>query len=97
MKYLAIQGSGYLGSSALQISTANQELVPSPPASWTTNYKLYKFSFDNENQECTIRINSQTTLFLKAGQGFEMERGDAPIFSFVVIEAGIDFTFIGAF
>ncbi|MGB6408130.1 MAG: hypothetical protein WBF39_11685 [Planococcus donghaensis] len=94
---MAIQGSGYLGSTALQTSTANQEIVPSKKVGWTSGYKLYKFSFDNENQDCTVRINGETTLFLKAGQGFEIEQGDAPIHSFIIVTAGVTFSWIGAF
>lgn len=96
MKYLAIQGSGYKGSPELQISTANQEIIPAKPANWTGGYKLYKFSFDNK-QDVTVRLNNETTLFLEAEQGFEMERGDAPIFSFVVITSGVQFLWVGAY
>jgi hypothetical protein len=90
-------GNGYLGSSDTQVSTAMQNIVPSPDASWNVGYKLYKFSFIN-SQDCHVYINgSSQQIFLPAGQGFEMVEIDFPISSFVIKEAGISFSWIGAF
>ncbi|MED1863213.1 hypothetical protein P4V41_07075 [Fictibacillus nanhaiensis] len=88
-------GQGYLGSGSLQVSTANQELVPNPPSNWTVKYNLYKFSFDNTNP-CSIRINGGSPIHLRGGQGFEVTHVDAPIWSFVIVEAGIEYNWIGA-
>ena len=75
-------------------STANQELLPNKPASWSHGYKLIRFSFDND-QDCSVVVNGQVTIFLKAGQGFEIGEGDIPITSFKIVQAGITFNWIG--
>lgn len=87
---------GYLGSPQIMTSKVNQEVIDSKPVSWTHGYKLYKFSFDN-TQNCTVIINKKAIVFLKAGQGFEMNVGDEPIHSFIVMESGIEFTWIGGY
>lgn len=90
-------GSGYHGSENKQISTANEEVVPIPPANWTTKYNFYKFSFRND-QECHVIVNgSDKQLYLRANQGFETELTDAPIHSFKVVEEGISFNWLGAY
>ena len=90
-------GIGYLGSSDTAVSTSMQNIIPSPDASWTIGYSLYKFSFAN-TQDCHVYINgSSQQIFLPAGQGFEVTDGDAPITSFVIKEAGITFSWLGAY
>lgn len=92
-----IIGSGYIGSSSLQTSTANQEIIPAPTNSnWTHGYNLYKFEYAND-QSCTVKINNDEEIFLRAGQGFKMDHMDSPIWSFVVKEAGVTFNFVGAY
>lgn len=93
---MSTKGSGYLASPKLETSTANQEIIDSAPAHWTQGYKLYKFSFMNR-QDVTVIINKKTTAYLEARQGFNMEQGDEPIFSFVIVDANVTFNFIGAF
>lgn len=90
------RGSGYLGSSEISISVAGQDIIPNPPSHWSTGYSLKKFSFDN-TEECTIIVNKETRLFLKAGQGFEIGYDDSPIQSFVIVEGGIHFNWIGGY
>lgn len=91
-------GIGYVGSSDIQTSSAMQNIVPSPDASWNTGYKLYKFSFVNPTQDCHVYINgSSQQIFIPVGQGFEIDSTDAPISSFVIKESGISFSWIGAF
>jgi hypothetical protein len=89
-------GVGYIGSSDLQTSTTNQEIVSSSPSGWTIPFKLYKMSFLN-NQDCHVKINGGDQIFLSAGQGFEMNENDAPIQSFIIVESGITFNFMGAY
>ena len=83
-----IIGSGFLGTPALITTTVNHELVPPKPANWTMGYNCYKFSLDNESS-CTIKINGGSPMFLKAGQGYNTETGDALVWSFVIVEAGV--------
>lgn len=95
---MSTKGNGYLGSSKLETSSANQEIVPQPPShlNWTSGYKLYKFSFSNR-QATQVIINNATTIYLEAGQGFEMETGDASIYSFIIVEPDITFNWIAAY
>jgi hypothetical protein len=90
-------GQGYIGTDSLKTSTANQECIPSVPVNWTGRYNLYKFSFDNADQSCSVKINGGSPIYLKAGQGFEIQKEDAPIWSFVIVEAGISYNWIGAY
>ena len=91
-----VQGSGYLGSSALETSVAGQEILPSPPAIWTNVYKFYKFSFIN-NSDCTVIINSGSPIFLRAYQGMNVSQNDKEISSFKIVENGIKFSWMGAY
>lgn len=88
--------NGYLGSSQVLVSVGGKNIIDDKPSNWTHDYKLKKFSFNNE-QNCTVKINNQTTLFLKAGQGFEVDKGDFPITSFIIVEAEISYNWIGMF
>lgn len=90
-------GQGYIGSDSLKTSVAGAEIIPNVPSNWTGKYNLYKFSFDNAEQPCSVKINGGNQIYLKAGQGFEIQKEDAPIWSFVIVEAGIKYNFIGAF
>jgi hypothetical protein len=86
---------GYIGTPTLQTSSAMQELVPTPPSTYSfQTYCLYRMSFLND-QDCTIIINGTSTLFLRAGQGFESDSRDLGITSFVIKESGITYNFIG--
>ena len=95
---MASKGNGYLGSNKIETSVANKEIIPipSPSKNWTNGYNLYKFSFNNE-QDCTVIINKEATIFLKAGQGFEVADGDKPVSSFVIKENNIKYNWIGGF
>ncbi|MED3912668.1 hypothetical protein P4597_26635 [Peribacillus simplex] len=90
-------GSGYLGSPTILKSTSNQQCLPNPPASWSKGYNLYKFSFSNPNQPCTVKVNEGDPIYIAAGSGFNTDYYDSPIWSFVVIEPNIDFYWVGAY
>ena len=90
------KGYGFVGSNAIKTSTANQEIIPAAPQGWNRGYHLYKFQFINY-EATNVIINEQTNLYLKANQGFETETGDAEIFSFVVVDANIDYQWAGAY
>jgi hypothetical protein len=91
-------GSGFIGSDSLKVSSVMEEVVPLPPASKPfKRYSLYQFSFLNHDADCTVVINEDATIFLRAGQGFESDSEDMPIYSFVVKESGITYNWIAAF
>lgn len=90
------KGNGYLGTSKIEVSTVNQEIIPESPSHWTVPYSIYKMSFLNR-QDAVILINGETEIYLEAGQGFEMNEIDAPITSFIIKTGSVNYTFIAAF
>lgn len=52
-------GSGYLGSSSIEYSSTNHEVVPNNPDNWNRGYKFYKFNFINHDS-CTVVINKDS-------------------------------------
>lgn len=90
-----VVGSGYLGSKQQETSVANQEIIPTTPSNWTTSYFLKKFSFANE-QNCVVKVNG-VEIFLRAAQGFKMDVHDSPVYSFIVVDAGIQFNWVGMY
>ncbi|QJI52476.1 hypothetical protein [Psychrobacillus phage Perkons] len=90
-------GYGYMGSPAVLTSTANQEVIPLAPTHWSDDrYTLYKFSFINYT-DCTVKINNGEPIFLKAEQGFECDRYDAEITSFIIVNTGIKYSWLGSY
>lgn len=87
-------GTEYFGSSSIQTSVANQELVPTKPEDHTVSYHFKKLSFDN-TQECNVLVNEKN-IYLKAGQGFESGYDDPLIYSFKIVQSGIEFNWIAA-
>lgn len=85
----------FIGSSTVEVSTANHEVVPNTPESWTYDKYFFKsFSFINKD-ECTVKINGSEPILLEAEQGFDSN--GIEIRSFIIVESDIRFTFIGAF
>ncbi len=46
--------------------------------------------------ECHVSINGGAPIYLRAGQGFQMDAHDSPITSFKISESGITYNFLGA-
>lgn len=93
-------GSGYFGSPNTRTSTSNQEIIQQhKPITWSIpKLNVYKLSFMNPSSSCHIKINeSEDQIFIPTGSGFEMNEVDNEIWSFVIVEAGIDYYYIGAF
>ncbi|MEH7790396.1 hypothetical protein V7358_13485 [Bacillus pumilus] len=91
-----ILGSGYKGSSKLEsTNTENFEIVPPDTQGSKKLTQFYKFQFRND-QDCSVSINHGEPIFIRAGDGFSMDHIDAPIFSFVIKEKGIQYNFAGA-
>lgn len=87
------QGSGFIASNTLKTSTANLEIIPTPPSTYyKKKYGCYRMSFLND-QDCTVIVNG-TEIFLRAGQGFETNEVDAEIYSFIIKESGITYNFV---
>lgn len=93
---MAKSGSGYLGSKQVEVSVANQEVVPPKPEKWSHGYSLYRFEFLNMD-DCRILVNGETELFRLAGQGFKMDEIDKEIKSFIVVTPNIRFMWNGNF
>ena len=93
-------GAGYFGTSSVQTSVANADIIQSfKPSSFTTaiNFAAYKFTFANQ-AACTILINdSIVPIYLDANQGFDIGVEDAPIYSFKIVQGGIAYNCVGAY
>ncbi|MCM3110021.1 hypothetical protein [Lederbergia lenta] len=85
-------GSDYIGSEALEVSVANKDIIQET----SKRYNLYKFSFINDS-DCTVVVNDKARLFLRANQGFSIDEVDSPIWSFKVVEDGIQYNWLGAY
>ena len=82
------------GSATLLTSVANEEIIPDPPLNWDIGYSFYKFEMLND-MACTIKANGSDPVYIRSGQGFKTVEGDAPIKSFVIVEDGVTFNWIG--
>lgn len=89
-------GFGYLGTSEIETSVSNQEIVPTSPSDWTVKYDIHKLSFMNYD-ETNIIINGTTNILLSANEGFEMSYQDAPIHSFVIVNPNVKYKFIASY
>lgn len=89
--------NGFLGSNEIKTSITNQEVVPASPEGWTRDrYLLYKLSFINYDP-CRISINGGNPIHLNSEQGFESSIEDAKIDSFVIVDSGVRFSWIGSY
>ena len=89
-------GYGYLGTSRVETSSANQEIIPASPSDWTVKYQIHKFSFINYD-ETNVIINGTTNILLGVNEGFEMSYQDAPIYSFVIVNPNVRYKFIASY
>lgn len=80
-------GSLYYGSREVKNSEANEEIIPK-------GVHLYKFSI-YVSDNCTVSINGSEPIFIPGGTGFSSEQNDAMIYSFKILEDGIDYHWIG--
>lgn len=87
--------SRYKGSSSVLTSAANEEVVPEAPSNWTLGYRFYKFSFINKNA-CVIKVNNGEEIYLETEQGFESDKDDQEVGSFVIVTPDTQYTWIGA-
>lgn len=82
LELLLGSGREIIGSPSLQTSLAGVEIVPQT---------LYRFELQND-QDCHIAFNGGAYIFLRAGQGVDIDIVD----SCKIQEAGITFNFIGS-
>jgi hypothetical protein len=90
------EGNGYFGSSALETSVANAELIPTKPADWTQGYSVKKLSFMN-NSDCTLIINGGDPIFIRGYQGFSTDYNDKYITSLKIGENGVVYNIVCAY
>jgi len=89
-------GIGYFGSTEIELSTANQEVIPAMVATVYVSAEngrcvFTDFSFVN-TEVCHVKINDSLPIFLDAGQGFD---SGSYINSFIIVEDGIHYNWIG--
>lgn len=90
------KGQGYCGSNGVKTtSTANTEIVP-VPTGWTGRCKIYKMIF-TPLSNCTVKINGSDPIYMVANETFETDINDEAIESFIIIEVGAQYRFIGAY
>ncbi|HEY8805434.1 MAG TPA: hypothetical protein VIM42_10095 [Clostridium sp.] len=92
-------GSSFFGSPDPQVSTSDIEIIqPNKPIAYPApKLKAYRFNFMN-NQTCHIKLNgSDNQIYLSANQGFETDMYDAELWSFIIIEAGISYYYVGGY
>ncbi|KIV50857.1 hypothetical protein AM501_02950 [Aneurinibacillus migulanus] len=75
----------FYGSEEVETSVANQELVPA-------GCEFRKLSFEAD-QDCQVRVNGKQ-LFIRAGRVLNIEPSDPSVGSFIVVNAGITFTWV---
>jgi len=79
----------FYGSNAILTSTANEELVQ-----LTAPYTAYsRFIFTND-QACQIQVNNSAPIYLRASQGFNSDKHDYHIYSFIIVSASITYNFL---
>ena len=90
-----------IGSKDLTVSTAMHEVVPQAPSDWTVPVIFKNFSFMN-SKECHIILNENSdidgqdnVIYLRAGQGLSIDEKDIDVFSFIIVEEGVPFNFVG--
>jgi len=88
--------SAYFGSPDIQTSTENQEIIQQhKPSEWSIKkLTVSRFNFYNE-QNCHIKINEGEPIFIRAGQGFEMDMYDGELISFIIVEENINYNYMG--
>lgn len=80
---------GFSGSPQVETSIGDDELVQ-------TGFVYHKFSFLNL-QDCQIKVNGSDEIFLNAGQGFATDEQDVSVKSFVIVQPGIKFNWVGSY
>ena len=93
-------GSSIFGSPNPQTSTLGQEIIQQhKPLTWSIPKLIaYRFSFMNSNSSCHIKLNGSTDqIYLALGQGFESDMYDMEIWSFIIVEAGIIYNYVGGY
>jgi hypothetical protein len=85
-----------IGSTQKQTSTANAEIIPSPPQTWVNVvYTFKEFELLND-ADCTLIVDG-TEVFLRANQGFKYSSEHNPIKSVKIKQAGITFNWIAVY
>ena len=81
-------GTKVLGSTVIQTSVADQEIIPTS----ATPDKIVLVNFELMNDQlCTIAVNGGTPIYLRALQGIHVDVAN----SIKIHEAGITFNWIG--
>jgi len=89
--------AGIIGSTALETSQANAEIVPSPPITWVNVvYAFKEFELLND-QDCTLIVDGSDPIFLRANQGFKYFSEFNRIKSVKIVEAGVTYNWMGIY
>lgn len=87
--------SNYFGTSKIETTNKNNtEILKLRGEKWSFDYKFKHFYFDNKN-DCTVKINGGSPIFLEAGDSWQTDITNTPIESFVIVESGISYKWSG--
>lgn len=90
-------GSGYCGSPSLLTSIENKEIIQQhKPANHVGEFSAYRFSFNNL-QDCVIKINGGSNIFLIANQGFSMSYEDRWVNTFTIVTPDVQYNYVFAY
>lgn len=92
-----------VGCPELMVSNAMEDIMPQIPSKWSVPVKFKNFSFMNQ-QDCTVILNGRSSLtdednkiFLMANQGLNIFDDDIDVESFVIVEDGIGYNYVGKY
>ena len=101
---------GYDGSPDILTSTESQEIIPQPITTIVNGIEITKSPYNRSiydaitlmeefhfyNTEAVhIKINGENIIYLEAGDNLLIDKNSPAIFSFIIIDAGIHFSWIG--
>jgi hypothetical protein len=104
---------GYDGSTDIITSVANTEVIPQPIKSlsnttispyinaentWAPSNRTYFESFYFYNDGAIhVQVNGERIIYLRTGQNFEVDKGDPAIFSFIILDNAVNYSWTGIY
>lgn len=92
-----------VGCDNLQISVGGEDIIPKIPSTWSVPIRFINFSFMNQ-EACTIILNGKSKLtgqdnkiYLMANQGLNIFDDDVDVESFIIVEDGVPYNFVGKY
>ncbi len=91
----------YIGSPSVQTTTQDFEELILTPVTWVNTKMSYKLFYFYPETNCSVKINGSDPIYLVAYQDLKILVDSTnhlePISSFIVVEAGVDYTLIAGY